>query len=223
MTTSKNPEKIKKMFNTIAARYDFNNAIISLGLHGFVKYLSVKSLVISDKAKILDACAGTGDLAKFIKKLKPDAQITGVDFSEKMLEKARKKVSGVEFVQADCTRLPFADESFDIVTMGFGLRNIEDYEKALDETRRVLKKGGQFLHLDFGRKNIFSKIFDIIVPPLVQIFYGKNLPYEYLLQSKKGFPPPHELIKIFAKHGLHIKTRRDFLCGVISMQITEKI
>lgn len=222
MTISKNPQKIKEMFNAIAAQYDRNNAIISLGTHRLVKYLSVKNLEISNGCKILDECCGTGDFVKFLHCVNPNADITGADFSEKMLNIAKKKAPYANYVQSDCTELPFENENFDIVTMGFGLRNIEDYNKALDETGRVLKKGGLFLHLDFGQKNFSSKIFDLIVPPLIKIFYGKKLPYEYLLRSKSEFFTPENLIELFEKHGFKLKCRKDFLFGVISMQIMEK-
>jgi len=222
MTISKNPEKIRNMFNLIAEKYDFNNNLISLGLHGFVKYLSVKNLDIKNNAMVLDECTGTGDFAKLILKKNPTASITGVDFSEEMLKIAEKKVPQVKFIKADCTNLPFKNENFDTITMGFGLRNIEDYSRAIDESFRVLKSGGEFLHLDFGQKNFPSKIFDFLVPPLVRIFYGKNLPYEYLLQSKREFPAPEELIEIFEQHGFNLKRRTDYLFGVISMQIFTK-
>ena len=222
MTISKNPEKIRSMFNSIAAKYDFNNNLISLGMHKFVKYMSIKNLEITDNSKILDECTGTGDFAKFLLKLNPKTDVTGTDFSENMLKFAKKKVPRAKFIPADSTNLPFADQTFDIVTMGFGLRNIEDYDKAITETWRVLKNNGQFLHLDFGKKNFCSKIFDIIVPPLIKIFYGQNLPYKYLLNSKKDFPPPDELIKLFEKHNFSLKCRKDYLFGVISMQIMQK-
>ncbi len=222
MTISKNPEKIKEMFNLIAEKYDFNNNLISLGTHRLVKHLSAKELRLDDGAKVLDECCGTGDFAQELLRLNSLIKVIGCDFSENMVNLAVKKVKKAEFVVADCTNLPFENESFDTITMGFGLRNIEDYEQALDETFRVLKKGGEFLHLDFGRKNIFSKVFDIIVPPLIKIFYGEKLPYKYLLQSKREFPEPQELIKIFESHGFSLKKRKDFLYGVISMQIMEK-
>lgn len=222
MTISKNPQKIREMFDLIANKYDFNNNLISLGLHNYIKRLSVKELDIPHGSRVLDECCGTGDIAKYILQLQPDVEITGVDFSENMLKIARKKVKGVNFLTTDCTKLPFENESFDIATMGFGLRNIEDYGDAIAETYRVLKKGGQFLQLDFGRKNLFSRIFDMIVPVMIRLFYGKNLPYKYLLESKKEFPTPNELIKIFETYGFKLKSRKDYLLGIISVQIMEK-
>lgn len=223
MPVSKNPQKIKEMFNTIADSYDFNNNLISLGIHRVVKYISLKSLDIKKDSKVLDECTGTGDFAKFILQICPSAKVTGIDFSDNMLSIAKKRVPDADFILSDCTSLPFEDNSFDIVTMGFGLRNIEDYNKAIQETQRVLKPQGEFLQLDFGQKNFFSKIFDIIVPPLIKLFYGKNLPYNYLLQSKKEFPEPEELIRIFESNGFKLKCRKDFLFGVISAQIMQKI
>lgn len=222
MTISKNPKKIQEMFNSIAAKYDFNNNLISLGLHRMVKFLSVKNLELKNGAKILDECTGTGDFAQFLTELNPDTEITGVDFSENMLKIARKKVPCVKFIHADCTNLPFENENFDIITMGFGLRNIEDYQTAIHETFRVLKSGGQFLHLDFGEKNSFSKIFDLIVPPLIKIFYGKKLPYKYLLESKREFFTPENLIKTFEESGFVFKKRQNYLFGIISMVIMQK-
>lgn len=222
MTISKNPQIIHDMFNQIAGKYDINNNLISLGMHKFVKFLSVKNLDIEPKMRVLDECTGTGDFAKFLLKLCPDLEVVGIDFSENMLKIAEKKVPRAKFLKADCTKLPFGDETFDIATMGFGLRNIEDYGSAISESFRVLKSGGQFLHLDFGQKNLPSKVFDFIVPPLIKVFYGKNLPYEYLLASKREFPTPEILVKIFTEHGFKLKCKKNYLFGVISMQIFTK-
>ncbi len=222
MTISKNPEKIQEMFNIIAERYDRNNTLISLGTHNFIKYMSVKNLEIKSGAKILDSCTGTGDIANLIKIFNPDTEVTGVDFSKNMLDIAKRKFPSVKFIHADCTNLPFEDETFDIVTMSFGLRNIEDYGSALRETYRVLKSGGQFLHLDFGEKNFFSKVFNIIIPPLIKVFYGNFLPYTYLLESKNEFPPPDDLVKLFESYGFKKKFVRNFLFGIISVQIMKK-
>lgn len=222
MTISKNPKKIQELFDVIAEKYDFNNNIISLGLHKTIKFLSLKNIEIKNGAKILDECTGTGDITGLIKKINLDVEITGIDFSRNMLAGAKNKFPSVTFIQTDCTNLPFDNETFDIITMTFGLRNIEDYNKALQETFRVLKSGGEFLHLDFGEKNFFSKIFDTLVPPLIKLFYGKNLPYAYLLESKKEFPTPDKLIEIFKSHGFKLKCRKDFLFGIISSQIMQK-
>ncbi len=219
----KNPEKIKKMFNEIAVKYDFMNKIISLGLHKYVKYLSIKRLKITQNAKVLDLCTGTGDIAGFIKKIQPTAEITAVDFSENMLNIARKKVENVNFIQADCTELPLDNDSFDICTISFGLRNIENRTKAVSEIYRVLKKKGIFMHLDFGRSNfLFENLFNLIIPKLVKIFYKNAIPYEYLVKSKQTFPAPKELISEFEKSGFLLIKKSDFLFGIISSQIFSK-
>ncbi len=222
MTTSKNPALIKNMFNKIASRYDFNNNIISFGLHKIIKKKAIKELVIKNNMRVLDECCGTGDIAADLRKRNKYLDITGIDFSENMIEIARKKHPDITFLEGNCTHLPFLNNSFDIITMSFGLRNIEDYKTAIRESFRVLEDGGQFLHLDFGKKNIFSKIFDYIAKTLIYIFYGNKLPYEYLIKSKQEFFTPEKLIKEFEKEGFVLKKRKDYIFGIISMQIFEK-
>lgn len=222
MTLDKSVSTIKTMFNMIAENYDKINDIMSFGSHRLVKFESVKNLDISPHANVIDLCCGTGDLAKMIKKLQPDACVTGIDFSERMLEIAKQKPSGVKFLQGDVTNLPYEDNSFDIVTMGFGLRNIQNAEKAVSEIYRILKPCGQFLHLDFGRKNLISKLYDILTPIMISGFTENKSAYEYLIKSKKIFPEPQDLIKDFESKGFRLKKRKDFLQGVISSQIMIK-
>ena len=128
----------------------------------------------------------------------------------------------INFIQADATNLPFPDNSFDIVTIGFGLRNIEDFDGTLKEIYRVLKPNGEFLHLDFGEKNILNKIFDKITPNLVRFFTKNNEAYSYLIQSKQEFFKPDELIKKFENKGFKFVKRKDYLLGAISCQIVLK-
>lgn len=215
----KTPQKIKEMFDKIAKVYDFNNSLMSLGQHVKIKKKAVKYLNAKN-SKVLDLCTGTGDIAGFMDK---SCEVIGLDFSKNMLDIAKKKYPWVNFIEGDCTNLPFEDNSFDVITISFGLRNIENYNKALDEIYRVLKPNGFFMHLDFGKKNLLGDIlFDLLIPHLVKIFYKENLPYEYLVKSKKLFFNENALVDLFAQHKLQLKEKHTMLFGGASCQICKK-
>lgn len=219
MTLNKNPQKIKEMFDKIAERYDLNNNIISFGLHKYVKEKALSKFKFS--GKVLDLCTGTGDIAAILNK---NCEVIGVDFSPKMLEIARKKNPNIRFIEGDCTNLPFDNNSFDFVTISFGLRNIEDYNKALDEIQRVLKSGGNIFYLDFCKENaIANTVYNFIIPKLIKIMYKNYVPYEYLVQSKKEFFDSKGLKKLFEKHGFDMETEKTFLAGTILCQMYKKI
>lgn len=218
----KSPEAIQTMFNMIAQKYDMINNIMSFGTQMRIKSACIKSLDIKPHANVLDLCSGTGDLAGLIKKIQPDACVTGIDFSINMIDIAKDKHPTVRFLQGDATSLPYEDNTFDIVTMGFGLRNIQNAEKAVEEIYRILKPNGKFLHLDFGEKNIVSKIYDKITPLIVSRFTDNTPAYSYLIKSRQIFPTPAELIKDFESKGFKLYKREDYLLGVISSQIMVK-
>ncbi len=222
MQCDKNPKKIQNMFDEISTYYDKMNNLISFGTHYIIKILSIKMLEIKPNTIILDTCCGTGDFSKIISKIYPKTKIIGLDFSVSMIKLAKQKSPKNVFIQGDCTALPFSENEFDYIIMGFGLRNINDRKKALSEVFRVLKDGGKFLHLDFGNHNFLSKIFNIFVPIIVK-FAGKNSEhYKYLLESKESFPTPDILIKEFESAGFKFLKRQDYLFGTISAQITYK-
>lgn len=214
----KTPEKIQNLFNLIAPQYDQNNDIISLFMHRFVKKSVVEAIPeVSENAKILDLCTGTGDIAALLKKRFPSADITGVDFSDAMLKIARRKHKTINFVNADCLKLPYEDNSFDLVTISFGLRNTVSFDKALSEISRVLKPGGIFVHIDFGDANKHAdRVFYELVKFIAEL-QGDDC-YVYLLQSKNEFPPVEKLVELFARHGLKYEMRRDYIFGIISAQ-----
>ena len=218
----KTPEAIHTMSNMIAKRYDMINNIMSFGTHLGVKSACIKSLDIKPHDNVLDLCCGTGDLAGLIKKIQPQACVTGIDFSENMLDIAKDKYTNVQFFQGDATSLPYEDNTFNIVTMGFGLRNIQNAEKAVEEVYRILKPNGKFLHLDFGEKNLISKIYDKLTPLIVSRFTDNAPAYSYLIKSRQIFPIPAELIKDFESKGFKLYKRKDYLFGVISSQIMIK-
>ena len=222
MSFDKSPEKIQTMFNIIADRYDFFNNLMSLSTQRYIKYKSIKNLNIKPHDKIIDLCCGTGDLSIIIKQIEPQADVTGIDFSDKMLEVAKQKSQNIQYLQGDVTALPYPDNTFDCTVMGFGLRNIQNAEKAVEEAYRILKPGGYFMHLDFGKKNLISKVFDITIPVLAKLFTENYSAYAYLIKSKQIFPEPEDLIKDFESKGFRLKKRQDFLFGVISMQVMVK-
>lgn len=222
MTLDKTPETIHTMFNMIAKKYDLANNIMSFGMQKYCKNSAIKMLDIKSNSNVIDLCCGTGDLSAIIKKFNPDCQITGIDFSENMLKIAKSKHKNIQFWQGDVTNLPYEDNFFDIAVMGFGLRNILNAEKSVEEVYRVLKPNGQFLHLDFGRKNLPSKIYETITPILTKIFTDNPKAYSYLIKSKREFPEPQDLIKDFESKGFKLKKRKDFIFGVISAQLMQK-
>ena len=188
-------------------------------MHNLIKYFALKESGIKNGYVVFDLCCGTGDIAGLMSKYYKNLDITGYDFSYDMLMAAREKYPEIRFEKADITSLPVDNSVADAVTIAFGLRNVCDRIKALEEMYRVLKSQGRVIHLDFGRHNLFSLIFDIIVRFLIKIFLKDVYAYEYLLNSKSEFPEPTQLIEEFKKCGFKLLKRKDFLFGIISMQV----
>ncbi len=214
--------EIKNMFDKISENYDFMNRIISFGLNEYVKTQAIKALNIKPNSKVLDLCCGSGDLGKIIKKIQPSCDVIGVDFSQNMIELASKKNPNITYRQMDVTSLTFEKNSFDYIVMGFGLRNIPQRNKALEEIYRTLKSEGQFLHIDFGKHNIYSKIYDIIILFIVKFFTKNTKPYKYLILSKRNFLEPEELIELFKFNKLTYVKHQNMFFDVISFQILKK-
>lgn len=217
------------MFNSIAKDYDKLNNIISLGNHKRIKYKCISDLSLPENAKILDVCCGTGDMSYLLAKFFPNAEIIGVDFSEKMLDIAKNKSKNehIKFEQGDCTDLQFKDNEFDLCIVTFGLRNVESLDKAISEIYRITKNNGCFINLDFGKPhkifNIFFKpYFYLIVKHMGKLFHGNSLPYEYLPISNESFPSQLELVRIFEEKGFNKIKNKNYFFGALASQIAYK-
>lgn len=191
------------MFDRIAPVYDAMNRVMTAGLDVRWRRLAAQSAVRpGDRA--LDAACGTGDLA--LADLTAGAsRVTGLDFSERMLERARRKSSAIEWVQGDMLALPFADATFDAATVGFGVRNVADLELALRELRRVLRPGGRLAILEITQprgalRPFFSLWFDRVVPALGKVLPGGSA-YTYLPASVKRFPNAERLVQLMRDAG----------------------
>ncbi len=194
---------VESMFDRIAPVYDAMNRVMTAGLDRRWRRLTAEA-VVRPGDEVLDACCGTGDLA--LAALRRGAgRVVGLDFSERMLERARRKSGAVQWVRGDVLALPFADTSFDAATVGFGVRNVADLERALRELRRVLRPGGRLGILEITRprgllRPFFSVWFDRVVPLL-----GKALPggqaYAYLPASVRRFPTADELAGLLEEAG----------------------
>jgi demethylmenaquinone methyltransferase / 2-methoxy-6-polyprenyl-1,4-benzoquinol methylase len=196
------PDAVRSMFDRIAPVYDVMNRIMTAGLDVRWRRLAAESAVRPGDT-VLDAACGTGDLAIADRKAGA-VKVTGLDFSERMLERARRKAP-LDWVQGDLLALPFADGSFDAATVGFGVRNVADLERAVRELRRVLRPGGRLAILEITQprgvlRPFFSLWFDRVVPLL-----GKALPggsaYTYLPASVKRFPDAETLADLLRTCG----------------------
>ena len=220
---------IKEMFNSIAKNYDKINSVISFGMHKKVKKIAIANANLKPNFKVLDICTGTGDIAIYVAGIVKNGEVVGVDFSENMLELARKKAAGIENIEfkfADALELPFGDNEFDASFISFGLRNVPDYKKCLDEMKRVTKNGGIVVNIDTGKpKGFFALIFKLyffhIVPVIGSVLGGEKAPYKYLPESTEEFPNSDELVKLFKEIGLKNVKKYEFLGGAISEQIGE--
>lgn len=224
---SKTPQFIQGLFNQISRDYDRLNDIMSFGNHLRIKKSSLRGLDLSEGAKVLDLCTGTGDVAGILKDLYPTADIIGVDFSEKMLEIARAKHPSVDFRHGDVSELPFGDGEFDLCVISFGLRNTEDLCKVLREIHRVLKPDATFVNIDLGKPSplvnlAMRPVFYLWAQAVGLFFHGDNEPYKYLAVSNEDFPSQHELVKIFKEIGFEDIRNRDFVFGQIASQACHK-
>jgi demethylmenaquinone methyltransferase / 2-methoxy-6-polyprenyl-1,4-benzoquinol methylase len=212
------------MFDRISPVYDAMNRAMTLGLDQRWRRLAAES-VVSLGAEVLDACCGTGDLALAAERA--EGRVTGVDFSDRMLERARAKSQTVEWVLADVMALPFSDGRFDAVTVGFGIRNVPDLEAGLAELARVLRPGGRIACLEITRPSgilrpFFKLWFDALIPLAGKVLPGGRA-YTYLPASVRRFPGPTDLAAAFGRAGfegigwklmgggivaLHVGTRR---------------
>jgi demethylmenaquinone methyltransferase/2-methoxy-6-polyprenyl-1,4-benzoquinol methylase len=188
---------VETMFDRIAPVYDAMNRVMTAGLDQRWRRLTAEA-VVRPGDDVLDACCGTGDLA--LACARRGGKVTGIDFSERMLERARRKGPELEWVRGDLLDLPFADGSFDAATVGFGVRNVEDLERALAQLRRVLRAGGRLGILEITRPRgvlapFYRVWFDGIVPLLGKLLPGGSA-YSYLPASVRRFPRPDELSEL---------------------------
>ena len=211
-------DDVRTMFDRIAPVYDAMNRIMTAGLDRRWRRETVAEVVRSGD-RVLDACCGTGDLA--VAAARAGGTVTGLDFSEAMLERARRKEPSIEWVRGDLLALPFEDGAFDSATVGFGIRNLEDVDGTLSELRRVLRSGGRLGILEITRpsgviRHFYGLWFDRVVPLLGKVLPGGSA-YAYLPASVRRFPGPEELAELLRQAGFEDVRYRLFAGGIVAL------
>lgn len=219
------PAYVREMFTRIAARYDLANDAMTLGHHRAWKGAVVRNVAPKPGDRVLDLATGTGDLAfRLARAVGPDGRVVGLDLTPAMLEVARGRDSAsIEWLEGDMLSLPFPDGSFDIVTVGFGLRNVADVPKALREAYRVLAPGGRFASLDLAKPSRawvrpFIRTFSLkVIPAVGGLIGGDSTAYRYLPESNEAFMAPPELVACMKDIGFTDAKGRELLLGAAAI------
>lgn len=232
----RNPEKIEGMFSNIAKRYDLLNHLLSFGFDFSWRKKVAKETLRTQCNRILDVCTGTADMAIELCKAHGDSVlVNGLDFSIELMKigfNKTKKYSfenTIEFICGNAEELPFKDNSFDAITITFGLRNIQDRIKALKEFHRVTKNGGIFLCLEFSQptNRLFSKLYyfylSSFAPLISKIAGSKPSAYIYLKNSIKDFYTPDELCNLIEISGWKHADYKRFTGGIVAIHRAYKI
>jgi demethylmenaquinone methyltransferase/2-methoxy-6-polyprenyl-1,4-benzoquinol methylase len=211
-------DEVRAMFDRIAPVYDAMNHVMTGGLDRRWRRLAVREVVWPGD-RVLDACCGTGDLA--VEAERRGGRVVGLDFSERMLERARRKSGAIEWVRGDALALPFADGEFDAATVGFGVRNLDDLERGLRELARVLRPGGRLAVLEITRPHgvlepFFRLWFDILVPLAGRVLPGGEA-YTYLPASVRRFPGPEDLVVLLERAGFADIHHRLLAGGIVAL------
>lgn len=217
------PEAVREMFDRITPVYDVMNRAMTLGLDQTWRRLTAEA-VVRPGDRVLDACCGTGDLA--LACARAGGRVTGLDFSTRMLARAREKAPGLEWVQGDLLALPFEDASFDAATVGFGVRNVSDLERAFGELARVLRPGGRVGCLEITQptgllRPFFEAWFERLVPLAGKLLPGGSA-YAYLPASVRRFPDPRGLAGICAGAGFAQIRWRMLGGGIVALHTATK-
>jgi len=223
---SRDPEAVRAMFGRIARRYDLANHILSGGADFFWRRRAATIIQAWRPGRVLDLATGSGDLAIAIQRRLPEATITATDFSPEMLSVAARK--GVQkTVLSDATNLPFDNESFDCVTVAFGLRNMSDWNLALREMSRVLTAHGHLLVLDFslpaGSLRSFYRFYlHRCLPGLASLVTGEKAAYDYLGGSIEKFPSGEEMVRLIESNGFAAAAAEPRTGGIATIYTAQK-
>jgi len=220
---------VKGVFDSVASNYDLMNDVMSFGIHRLWKQYAIDIANVKKGDAILDLASGTGDLIKlYHKKIGNSGRIVSSDINEAMLDEGKRNlinsgVLGIEFVQANAEKLPFEDNSFDLVSIAFGLRNVTDKDKALSEMCRVLKSGGVLIVLEFSKTTnpVLEKIYDAysfnLIPKFGSWFAGDEDSYQYLAESIRKHPDQETLKQMIIDAGFDMCEYQNLTGGVVAI------
>lgn len=223
---NKDPDDVSKMFDDVAHRYDFLNDLLSLGRTKAWRRVVTSIIAPKPGMKILDIAAGTGSSSRPL--VDKGAEVTALDFSHGMIEQGRKQNKNINFVQGDALKLPFEDNSFDVTTISFGLRNTSNTDKALKEALRVTKDGGRIVVAEFSHpvNPIFKKIYlnylMKALPVIVKKISKNPDAYIYLAESIRAWPDQAELASIMRDSGFKSVAWQDLTFGIVAVHIGYK-
>ncbi|HLR79979.1 MAG TPA: demethylmenaquinone methyltransferase [Bacillota bacterium] len=227
-------ERVHNVFEKISDKYDTMNSIISFQRHKSWRKDVMKRMDVTKGSSALDVCCGTGDWSlSLAEETGPNGEVVGLDFSENMLSVAEEKrdeshMDHLKFVHGNAMELPYEDNSFDYVTIGFGLRNVPDYMTVLKEMYRVVKPGGKVVCLEtsqptmFGFRQLYYFYFRFIMPLFGKIFAKSYEEYSWLHESAKDFPNKYELKQMFLEAGFSRVEMKSYTGGVAAMHIGYK-
>ena len=227
---SQKASMVAEVFQSVAAKYDIMNDVMSLGIHRLWKRFTIDCSGARAGQKILDLAGGTGDLtAKFSRIVGENGKVVLADINDAMLKVGRDKlrdlgiVGNVEYVQANAEELPFPDNTFDIITIAFGLRNVTDKDKALASMYRVLKPGGRLLVLEFSKPSneMLSKAYDFysfhLLPKIGQLVANDSESYQYLAESIRMHPEQEVLKSMMETAGFEQTTYHNLTAGIVAL------
>lgn len=232
----KKESRIRRMFGEIAPKYDFLNHLLSMNIDRLWRYQTTKLVPVVTGGPMLDLCTGTGDLAfAYHRATGGKVTIVGADFCHEMLVLAEDKASRrelqhiVRFVEADAQELPFSDNTFEVVTVAFGLRNVTNTDRGIREMVRVCQPGGRIAVLEFSRPNhwlmgrFYRLYFRYVLPLVGQLLSrSKDSAYRYLPESVMEFPEGEEMIRKLESHGLRNVTQKRFTLGIATLYVGQK-
>ncbi|MFO7263493.1 MAG: bifunctional demethylmenaquinone methyltransferase/2-methoxy-6-polyprenyl-1,4-benzoquinol methylase [Bacillaceae bacterium G1] len=238
-TGPKGPSKeqfVFQVFESIAPKYDLMNSVLSFRMHKVWRRFAMKKMHLRPGDKALDLCCGTGDWTiSLARVVGPEGHVYGLDFSPKMLEIGQKKVQEadvadrVTLVEGNAMKLPFPDDTFDAVTIGFALRNVPDVKQVLKEMVRVTKPGGQVVSLELSHptwpvfRQVYWFYFQRILPWVAKVFTGKYEQYRWLPESLKTFPDRQELARWIQEAGCLEVEVYALTGGIAALHIGKKL
>jgi demethylmenaquinone methyltransferase/2-methoxy-6-polyprenyl-1,4-benzoquinol methylase len=221
--------QVERVFSSVAPRYDLMNDVLSGGLHRLWKAFTIRQSGVRPGMRVLDVAAGTGDLGRaFVREVGPDGLVVLTDVNARMLTAGRDRLmdegSIVPAVRCDAERLPFPDRSFDVVSVGFGLRNMTHKEQALAQMRRVLRPGGRLLVLEFSKVwQPLAPLYDTysmrVMPWLGQRIAGDGASYRYLAESIQMHPSQQDLANMMEQAGLERVQWFNFAAGICALHV----